>query len=67
MKWLDNNREDCEDLNMSIVQASCLTWDAVNAETLFSSQFGLPEHEDYVTVSTAIHQVTISVCVQQFL
>jgi len=26
-KWLDNIREDCEDMNMSILQASRLSWD----------------------------------------
>ena len=25
-KWLDNIREDCEDMNMSILQASRLSW-----------------------------------------
>ena len=26
-KWIDNIREDCEDMNISILQASHLTWD----------------------------------------
>ena len=25
-KWLDDIREDCDDLNMSIIQVSCLAW-----------------------------------------
>ena len=26
-KWIDNIREDCEDMNMSVLQASRATWD----------------------------------------
>jgi len=31
-KWLDNIQEDCEDINMSIVQASHLSWEWTNEQ-----------------------------------
>jgi len=56
MDWLDNIREDCEDMNMSILQASRLRWDRTKWRNTVHN-LGLPEREDNVIVAKAISQV----------
>jgi len=55
-KWLDNIHEDCEEMNLSILQASCFTWNQTKWRNC--SQFGLPKREDNVIVDKAISQVS---------
>jgi len=55
-KWLDNIREDCEDMNMSILQASRLSWDWTKWRNTVHN-LGLPEREDNAIVAKAISQV----------
>jgi len=59
-KWLDNIREDCGDMNMSILQAQHsialqLGPDKMEKHCL---QLGLPEREDKVIVAKAVSQVS---------